>query len=104
MIEAIQYIKEEEKAVVFMEGNSYSTAKDVAFLLQEQGYTAQIEAWDKTGVIVKGVTQGSLDSILRDNFEFRTYSDHTNDDIYLYTPEPRSDRQATQQYNQASLL
>jgi hypothetical protein len=104
MIEAIQYITEEEKAVVFMDGNSYSNAKDVACLLQEQGYTAHIEAWDKTGIIVKGVAQGSLDSILRNNFEFRTYSDHTNDDTHLYTPEPRSDRQATQQYSQASLL
>lgn len=104
MIEAIQYITEEEKAVVFMGGNNYSNARDVAFLLQEQGYTAHIEAWDKTGVIVEGVTQGSLDSMLRNNFEFRTYSDHTNDDTHPYTPEPRSDRQATKQYNQAFFL
>ena len=88
MIEAIQYI-ENERAIVFMkEGqkNDSYTATHVAKFLTENGYKPSVEVWSQTGIIVPDAKPGSLDEILRNNFEFVTPPAKPSNSPYTFEP------------------
>ena len=99
MIEAIQYVTDDsgDKAVVFMQENANDqyTATDVAYLLEQNGYQTEIATWNRTGVIVPEAKVGSLDEILRANFEFTRAAPNTS----AYMPQPQPMPQEEQLYN-----
>jgi len=90
MIESIQYVTEDKRAIVFIkegQSNSSYTATHVAEFLSENGYKPTLEIWSQTGIIVPDVKEGGLDKILRDNFEF--IAPPATPSTSPYTIEPR---------------